>query len=118
MMSISKQAYMIDGKLTMVPLKTANSVRKIALSEVMMAMLKKQRAANESSYPSGPNDSNSPCNPRNPYIFSSPVTGEMYHPDSVVYLHKKILIEAVWSISVSMFCAIRSLRWPYNTAWT
>ena len=32
--------------------------------------------------------------PGNPYLFLSPVTGEMYHPDSVVNLHKKILKEA------------------------
>ena len=32
--------------------------------------------------------------PESEYNFSSPVTGEMYHPDSVVNLHKKILKEA------------------------
>jgi len=30
----------------------------------------------------------------NPYLFPSPVTGEMYHPDSVVNIHKKILKDA------------------------
>ena len=32
--------------------------------------------------------------PENPYMFPSPVTGEMYYPDSVVNLHKKILKDA------------------------
>ena len=32
--------------------------------------------------------------PGNPYMFPSPVTGEMYYPDSVVNLHKKILKDA------------------------
>ena len=32
--------------------------------------------------------------PDNPYLFPSAKTGEMYHPDSVVNLHKKILREA------------------------
>ncbi len=29
--------------------------------------------------------------PDSPYMFPSPATGEMYYPDSVVNLHKKIL---------------------------
>ena len=29
--------------------------------------------------------------PDNQYMFPSPVTGEMYHPDSVMKLHEKIL---------------------------
>lgn len=32
--------------------------------------------------------------PDSPYLFPSPITGEMYHPDSVVNLHKKILKDA------------------------
>ena len=32
--------------------------------------------------------------PDNQYMFPSPVTGEMYHPDSVVKLHEKILKDA------------------------
>ena len=76
--SVNKQAYVMDGKLTAVPPKTVNSVRKIALSDETMAMLRTQRV----SFPE------SDC------IFPSPLTGEMYHPDSVVNLHKKILKEA------------------------
>ena len=80
--SVSKQAYKLDGKMTVMPPKTSNSVRKIALSEETLAILKKQRKADEGRQPGSP------------YIFPSPVTGEMYHPDSVVNLHKKILKEA------------------------
>ena len=32
--------------------------------------------------------------PDNPYMFPSPVTGEMYYPDSIVNQHKKILKDA------------------------
>lgn len=32
--------------------------------------------------------------PGNPYMFPSPRTGEMYRPDSVVNLHKRILKKA------------------------
>ena len=32
--------------------------------------------------------------PDSSYMFPSPLTGEMYHPDSVVNLHKKILKDA------------------------
>ena len=32
--------------------------------------------------------------PENPYLFPSPLTSGMYHPDSVVNLHKKILKDA------------------------
>ena len=45
-------------------------------------LLDKQRKANDRDHPGSP------------YLFPSPVTGEMYHPDSVVNLHKKILKEA------------------------
>ena len=80
--SVSKQAYKIDGKMTVMPPKTANSVRKIALSEETLAMLKQQQKEDEEGWPDSP------------YLFPSPITGEMYHPDSVVNLHKKILKEA------------------------
>ena len=80
--SVSKQVCKVDGKLTVVPPKTANSVRKIALSSETVSLLDKQQEANREKYPG------------TPYIFPSPVTGEMYHPDSVVNLHKKILKEA------------------------
>ncbi len=39
--------------------------------------------------------------PDNPYMFPSPVTGEVYHPDSVVNLHKRILKRPTCPTSVS-----------------
>ena len=45
-------------------------------------MLKQQQKENEEGWPDSP------------YLFPSPVTGEMYHPESAVNLHKKILKEA------------------------
>lgn len=42
-LSVSKQAYKIDGKMTVMPPKTGNSVRKIALSEELLDMLRQQR---------------------------------------------------------------------------
>ena len=76
--SISKQAYRTKGALTVQPPKTDNSMRKIALSEETMELLKQEHEKH----------------PGNPYLFPSPVTGGMYHPDSVVKLHQKILKDA------------------------
>jgi len=76
--SISKQAYRTKGALTVQPPKTDNSMRKISLSEETMELLKQEHDKH----------------PDNPYLFPSPVTGGMYHPDSVVKLHQKILKDA------------------------
>ena len=76
--SISKQAYRTKGALTVQPPKTDNSMRRIALSEETMELLKQEHDKH----------------PGNPYLFPSPVTGGMYHPDSVVKLHQKILKDA------------------------
>lgn len=76
--SISKQAYRTKGALTVQPPKTNNSMRKIALSAETMELLKQEHNKH----------------PGNPYLFPSPVTGGMYHPDSVVKLHQKILKDA------------------------
>ena len=122
--SVSKQAYKIDGKMTIMPPKTSNSVRQIALSAETLALLKKLKEDN----------------PDSKYIFTSPVTGEMCHPDSVVNLHKKILKEAglehirfhdlrhrlagdgpllsLRDISPAPPGELPSPRWPYRTAWT
>ena len=76
--SISKQAYRTKGALTVQPPKTDNSMRRIALSAETMELLKQEHDKH----------------PGNPYLFPSPVTGGMYHPDSVVKLHQKILKDA------------------------
>lgn len=76
--SISKQAYRTNGELKVLPPKTANSVRKIAISRETLKLLQEEHRKH----------------PSNPYLFPSPVTGGMYHPDSVVKLHQKILKDA------------------------
>ncbi len=53
-------------------------MRKIALSAETMEFLKQEHEKH----------------PGNPYLFPSPVTGGMCHPDSVVKLHQKILKDA------------------------
>lgn len=76
--SISKQAIMRGGKLQIVKPKTATSIRKISLPERTVELLLEEHEKH----------------PENPYLFPSPKTGEMYHPDSVSNLHKKILRDA------------------------
>ena len=66
------------GALTVQPPKTDNSMRKIALSAETIELLKQEHDKH----------------PGNPYRFPSPATGGMYHPDSVVKLHQKILKDA------------------------
>ncbi len=48
--------------------------------------------------------------PGNPYLFPSPVSGGMYHPDSVVKLHQKILKDAGLE-----HIRFHDLRHPYVT---
>ena len=76
--SITKQAYRMKGGMKVQPPKTDNSMRKIALSAETMELLKQEHDKH----------------PGNPYLFPSPVSGGMYHPDSVVKLHQKILKDA------------------------
>ena len=76
--SITKQAYRMKGGMTVQPPKTDNSMRRIALSPETMDLLKQEHDKH----------------PGNPYLFPSPVSGGMYHPDSVVKLHQKILKDA------------------------
>ena len=58
--------------------KTENSIRKISIPQDAVDLL----VAEHQKYPN------------NPWMFPSPKTGEMYHPDSVVNIHKKILKDA------------------------
>ena len=46
--------------------------------------------------------------PESPYLFPSPKTGGMYHPDSIVNLHKKILKDAGLE-----YIRFHDLRHPY-----
>ena len=58
--------------------KTENSIRKISIPQDAVNLLVAEHQKH----------------PGSPWMFPSPKTGEMYHPDSVVNIHKKILKDA------------------------
>ena len=77
--SVSKQAGRNNaGKPDITRPKTENSIRKISIPQDAVELL----VAEHQKHPSSP------------WMFPSPKTGEMYHPDSVVNIHKKILKDA------------------------
>ena len=77
--SVSKQAGRNSaGEPDITRPKTENSIRKISIPQDAVDLL----VAEHQKHPS------------NPWMFPSPKTGEMYHPDSVVNIHKKILKDA------------------------
>ena len=77
--SVSKQAGRNNaGEPDITRPKTENSIRKISIPQEAVDLL----FAEHQKHPS------------NPWMFPSPKTGEMYHPDSVVNIHKKILKDA------------------------
>ena len=77
--SVSKQAGRNNaGEPDITRPKTDNSIRKISIPQDAVDLL----IAEHKKHPS------------NPWMFPSPKTGEMYHPDSVVNIHKKILKDA------------------------
>ena len=67
-----------SGELTLSRPKTETSVRKISIPQEAVDLLVAEHAKH----------------PEVPCLFPSPVTGGMYHPDSVVNFHKKILKDA------------------------
>ncbi len=77
--SVSKQAsWDTDGNLVLTRPKTGNSIRTVSIPQEAVELLKQEHAKH----------------PDNPWMFPSGRTGEMYHPDSVVTLHKRILKDA------------------------
>ncbi len=76
--SVSKQAAVRNGEITISRPKTETSIRRISIPQEAMELLIQEHEKH----------------PGNPYMFPSPKTEEMYHPDSVVNLHKKILKDA------------------------
>ena len=77
--SVSKQYIKNpNGELTLSRPKTETSVRKVSIPQEAVDLLIAEHGKH----------------PENPYMFPSPATGEMYYPDSVVNLHKKILKDA------------------------
>ena len=67
-----------DGSLELTRPKTENSIRLVSIPQTAVDLLIQEHDKH----------------PDSPYLFPSPLTGEMYHPDSVVNLHKKILRDA------------------------
>ena len=77
--SVSKQYVKNpNGELTLSRPKTETSVRKVSISQEAVDLLVAEHKRH----------------PNNPYMFPSPITREMYHPDPIVNLHKKILKDA------------------------
>ena len=77
--SVSKQYVKNpNGELTLSRPKTETSVRKVSVPQEAVDLL----VAEHKSHPN------------NPYMFPSPITREMYHPNPIVNLHKKILKDA------------------------
>lgn len=76
--SVSKQAAVRNGKITISRPKTETSVRRISIPQEAIDLLIQEHEKH----------------PDNPYMFPSPKTGGMYYPDSVVNLHKKLLKDA------------------------
>ena len=77
--SVSKQAGRNNaGEPDITRPKTENSIRKISIPQDAVDLL----VAEHQKHPSSP------------WMFPSPKTGEMYHPDSIVNIHKKILKDA------------------------
>ena len=77
--SVSKQAgHNSAGEPDITRPKTENSIRKISIPQEAVDLLVAEHQKHSGS----------------PWMFPSPKTGEMYHPDSVVNIHKKILKDA------------------------
>ena len=77
--SVSKQAGRNSaGEPDITRPKTENSIRKISIPQDAVDLLVAEHQKH----------------PGSPWMFPSPKTGEMYHPDSVVNIHKKILKDA------------------------
>ena len=75
MVSVSKQYVKNpNGELTLSRPKTETSVRKVSIPQEAIDLLIAEHDKHTD----------------NPYMFPSPITGEMYYPDSIVNLHKKI----------------------------
>ena len=77
--SVNKQAVGVKGGgVKIARPKTETSVRRVSISQEALNHLLAEHAKH----------------PDSPYLFASPRTGEMYHPDSIVNLHRKILKKA------------------------
>ena len=71
---VTKQHLFYNGQGTVSPPKSSTSVRYVSIPEEAAKLLEQEHEKH----------------PKNPYMFPSPVTGEMYHPDAIVKIHRKI----------------------------
>ena len=76
--SVNKSVAGRHGELKVSAPKTKHSIRKVAIPQQAVELLIQEHA----------------LHPDNPYMFPSPVTGTMYHPDTAGRLHKKLLKES------------------------
>ena len=94
--SVSKQATRDEnGNIVITRPKTETSVRLVSIPRRAVELLQQEHRKH----------------PDNPYMFPSTRTGEMYYPDSVVTLHKRILKSAGLS-----YINFHSLRHTFATA--
>lgn len=71
---VTKQYLFYNGQGTVSPPKSDSSIRYVSISDEAARLLQQEHEKH----------------PNNPYMFPSPVTGEMYHPDAIVKIHRKI----------------------------
>ena len=71
---VTKQYLFYNGQGTVSPPKSSTSVRYVSIPDEAAKLLEQEHEKH----------------PKNPYMFPSPVTGEMYHPDAIVKIHRKI----------------------------
>ena len=77
--SVSKQYVRNpDGSLELTRPKTETSIREVSIPQEAIDLLIQEHTKH----------------PESPYLFPSGATGEMYHPDSIATLHKRILKDA------------------------
>ncbi len=94
--SVSKQATRDEnGSIVITRPKTETSVRLVSIPQRAVELLQQEHRKH----------------PDNPYMFPSTRTGEMYYPDSIVTLHKRILKSAGLS-----YIPFHSLRHTFATA--
>ena len=94
--SVSKQATRdADGNIVITRPKTETSVRLVSIPQRAVELLQQEHRKH----------------PDNSYMFPSTRTGEMYYPDSIVTLHKRILTSAGLS-----YINFHSLRHTFATA--
>ena len=76
--SVTKTLSAKTGKMMVSPPKTQNSIRKVVIPTEAVELLVEEHEKH----------------PDSPYMFPSPVTGNMYHPDAIGRVHKKLLKQA------------------------